>query len=476
MQWIADLSDVYPELAADIPGYGKALCKLGYTTESSLSFMHDGDPVTELKTALKITIVMAKALVREGLALHPRRSSRSRSRSPQDKKRFGVYVDKLAGGNTCADTELKRFMESLVCFVYGQSDELGAALVEFCKDPGMSDVDFDKLNAQIPERLQRQLAAVLMPALPKQMGEALAAKHPPGVYGMILLRDVCAHHYGPLAVKAKLLAAANLCYNEVAPVTQKCDLRERLNAHLRALQYLEDAGQKLGDAMTGVGLLKLVSQLNLLPEIEAARNIHERKALVWESKDLLELLDKRANEWLLLPSSGKHVAAAAGHSTGHVANCHKWMNGDCTKLDCIFKHDPLIKGRSDLIPTCNLIKQKGSCDRPACTFNHPKQSAKAARKLAAQIAQQAALVATGSPVNAQTPAQTNEVSELKAMIIGLVQQGAEHKALITASATAMANLSGAPSKSTVPAIKASVICCCLHSNSACLSALLAAED
>ena len=350
----------------------------------------------------------------------------------------------MAGGSTCADTELKRFLESLVCFVYGQSDELGTVLVEFCRDPGMSDVDFAKLNDPISERLQRQLAAVLMPALPKQMGEALAAQHKPGVYGMILLRAVCAHHYGPLAVKAKLLTAANLCYNEVVPVTQKCDLRERLNAHLRALQYLNGAGQKLGDAMKGVGLFKLVSQLNLQPEIEAARNIHERKDLVWESKDLLELLDKRANEWLLLPSSGKHVAAAAaaGNSSGHVANCHKWMNGDCPKPDCIFKHDPLIKGRSDLIPTCNLIRQKGACDRPACTFNHPKQSAKAARKLAAQLAQQSALVAS-SPANAPTATQTQEVSELKAMIVGLVQQ--QHLA-----AAAIATLSGTPHKSAVP--------------------------
>ena len=126
----------------------------------------------------------------------------------------------------------------------------------------------------------------------------------------------CAHHYGSIALKAKLLTAANLCYNDVVPVTQKCDLRERLNAHLRALQYLEDAHQKLGDAMTGVhvGLLRLVSQLQLQPEIDAARNIHERSSLVWESKDPLELLEKRANEWLLLPPSGKQVAAAAGPS------------------------------------------------------------------------------------------------------------------------------------------------------------------
>ena len=59
---------------------------------------------------------------------------------------------------------------------------------------------------------------------------------------MVLLRAVCAHHYGPIAIKAKLLTAANLCYNDVVPVTQKCDLRERMNAHLRAIQYLEDVG------------------------------------------------------------------------------------------------------------------------------------------------------------------------------------------------------------------------------------------
>ena len=312
----------------------------------------------------------------------------------------------------------------------------------------MSDTDFDLLNAQVSERLQRQLAVALMPALPTQMGQALSAKLKPGVYGMVLLRAVCAHHYGPIAIKAKLLTAANLCYNEVVPVTQKCDLRERLNAHLRALQYLEDAKQKLGDAMTGVGLHKLVSQLQLQPEIDAARNIHERNSLVWESKDLLELLEKRANEWLLLPPSGKHVAAAAaaaaaGKSSGHVANCHLWMLGECAKGgDCIFKHDPAVKGRSDLIPTCNLIRQKGACDRPACTFNHPKQSAKAARKLAAQLAQQSALVAS-SPANAPTATQTQEVSELKAMIVGLVQQ--QHLA-----AAAIATLSGTPHKSAVP--------------------------
>jgi len=101
-------------------------------------------------------------------------------------------------------------MESLLVFVYGQSDELGTILREFCLDPGMSDTDFELLNAKVSERLQRQLAAALMPALPTQMGQALSAKLKPGVYGVALLRAVCAHHYGPIALKAKLLTAANL--------------------------------------------------------------------------------------------------------------------------------------------------------------------------------------------------------------------------------------------------------------------------
>ena len=444
--WLTDLSVIYPELADDIPGYAKALHKLGYINERRLAFMHTGDPVSELKAALKINGVLAKALVDEGLGLHPREEddaptpvrsirsrSNSRSRSPS-KRKFGVFNDQLKGTNTCSASELKRFLESLLCFIYGQSDELGAILCQFCLDPGMGDVAFNMLQAKVSERLQRQLAAVIMPALPKQMGEAMSAQHQPGVYGMVLLRAVCAHHYGPHAIKAKLLAAANLCYNEVVPVTQKCDLREHLDAHLRGLQFLEDAGQALGDAMKMVGLHKLVSELKLLPEIEAARNIHERTSSVWECKDLLVLLDKRANEWLLLdPSPAQHVAAAAGH----IANCHLWMKGDCPTPDCIFKHDPMYKGRSDLIPNCSVLKQKGFCDRPACTFNHPKQSAKAARQLATKLAQQAALVANGSPVPAPivpapNPVPNSEISELKAMIASLVQQGAQQTALIAA--------------------------------------------
>ena len=57
---------LYPEFADDIPGYAKALFKLGYTNERRLAFMHTGDPVSEIKAALKTTGVLAKALVDEG--------------------------------------------------------------------------------------------------------------------------------------------------------------------------------------------------------------------------------------------------------------------------------------------------------------------------------------------------------------------------------------------------------------------------
>ena len=54
----------------------------------------------------------------------------------------------------------------------------------------MNDTAFNLLNDQVSERLQRQLAAAIMPALPTQMGQALSAKLKPGVYGMVLLRAV----------------------------------------------------------------------------------------------------------------------------------------------------------------------------------------------------------------------------------------------------------------------------------------------
>jgi len=72
--WLSDLAAVYPDLQADLPGYSKALCGIGYKTFASLAFMHpefSGDAVTEVQKALKINIVLAKAIDAEAPALHP---------------------------------------------------------------------------------------------------------------------------------------------------------------------------------------------------------------------------------------------------------------------------------------------------------------------------------------------------------------------------------------------------------------------
>ena len=83
--------------------------------------------------------------------------------------------------------------------MYGQSDNLGATLRQFCVNPGMNETEFATLSAQISGRLQLQLAAIVLPSLAKAMGEAITAKHPPGpgAYGLVTLRDVTAHHHGP---------------------------------------------------------------------------------------------------------------------------------------------------------------------------------------------------------------------------------------------------------------------------------------
>ena len=172
---LLDFTQIYTLTFRDTPRHSD--CAIGYKTFASLAFLHpefSGDSVAEVQKALKINVVLAKAIVAEGIALHPRdevrssarsrngsrsppppgprRRSRSRSPPPQE-RRWQAYSDKLNGGHTILETELKRFMESLLLFVYGQSDELGAILHKFGQDPGMSDTDFDLLNAQVPERL-----------------------------------------------------------------------------------------------------------------------------------------------------------------------------------------------------------------------------------------------------------------------------------------------------------------------------------
>ena len=76
-------------------------------------------------------------------------------------------------------------------------------------------------------------------------------------------------HYGASAVKFKIKAAADLCYNKVTPVTSRSDLQVALDKHLKALQTLKEVGQTLGDEMIKTGFMTLVSKLQMDDEITA---------------------------------------------------------------------------------------------------------------------------------------------------------------------------------------------------------------
>ena len=152
--------------------------------------MHDGDPVTctEVKNALKINIVMAKALVNEALALHPRKEEDQflpASRSPPQPKPFAAFPEKLAGtkSHTFTESELKRWLELGWSAFSALSTVKAMFSVPFCVSSVSTlalpwhgrccliviIVEVVILNAQVSKRLQRQqsLAAIIMPSLPK---------------------------------------------------------------------------------------------------------------------------------------------------------------------------------------------------------------------------------------------------------------------------------------------------------------------
>ena len=91
----------------------------------------------QLQLALVLVLVLRLSLVPDaGLALGLRLLTNAGG------KLTATNLTVVTLGNTPLESELKRFMESLLIFVYGQSDELGAILCQFCKDPGMNDTDF----------------------------------------------------------------------------------------------------------------------------------------------------------------------------------------------------------------------------------------------------------------------------------------------------------------------------------------------
>ena len=119
LTWLSDLSVIYPDLLDDLPGYAKALCKLGYKTLASLAYLWLSCTPSFRATQLRRSRLRSRStscwqkpsslkqspFTRPILAdpAHPRSRSRSqsppqrrRSRSPPpQERRWQAYGDKL---------------------------------------------------------------------------------------------------------------------------------------------------------------------------------------------------------------------------------------------------------------------------------------------------------------------------------------------------------------------------------------------
>ena len=174
------------------------------------------------------------------------------------------------------------------------------------------------------------------------------------------------------------------------------------------------------------GLMLLVQHLPLATEIEATKNIVENADKKWTLQDLTKILQKRAAEWLMLPSANEVAAVSVNRNPKryHLPTCHNWLalvaKGFCTRKDCPYEH--VLQNTKDvLISSHSAIQDKGNCTRHNCIFKHLPDAT-----LPQAPAQEVAAAAT------QPNQHTSELDELKAMVRTLMKEGADQKALITA--------------------------------------------
>jgi len=305
---------------------------LGFNTFDSLQFMNNLDDLR----AIGLTNAHAQMLMKDAKALHTQESS-SPSVSPTQpdpdldkEKRFIAWSGKLegipGGPHNCTRPELLRWLTALLCFIEAQCFALGVHVREFCKDPGMSTPDFLKLQAKISPWQHRQLAAVIVSSIPAAMAQHLASMIPDGLLaadGLVILRAVCSPHYGPIALKAQIRAATELCLHKIPKLRHKNELQPALFNHIQGLDLLDKHKQNFGSEMKISGLYALVQPLLLGPELQAAADVVENAGDTWTPEHVIKILHKRAAEWALL-SPPKEVAATS-RDRHHTAQCHKWL-------------------------------------------------------------------------------------------------------------------------------------------------------
>ena len=234
--WVRDQK---PSIAKNSTDITNKLIEMGFESKDDLKRMRDH---TVLMAALGINYVQAMALVDDAMAMHhqptdspsaaPIMVDRTLPPVPPVRKLvpYEAWTGKMEvppGSHVCSEAELHRWMAALLCFVEAQSPILGPILREFCINPGMQDPEYNNLHAKIPEFDDRQLAHAISGSIPSSMQERITTTLGIAALGLDILRQVTAVHYGSSAIKFKIKAAADLCYNkgrkDLVPVCNRMD-------------------------------------------------------------------------------------------------------------------------------------------------------------------------------------------------------------------------------------------------------------
>ena len=128
--------------------------------------------------------------------------------------------------------------------------------------------------------------------------------------------------------------------------------------------------------MIRAGLMALVRPLKLADEIKVATDCSEGAGGIFTATRLIALIQKRASEGLMLPSTATAKETAASAVYRHTTQCHQWLSkGTCSRgSQCSWAHDSEFKGRTDLVPTCPRLVAEGKCPLNNCYYKHPTPS------------------------------------------------------------------------------------------------------
>jgi hypothetical protein len=182
--------------------------------------------------------------------------------------------------------------------------------------------------------------------------------------------------------------------------------------------------------MIRAGLMTLVRPLKLADEIKVATDCLEGAGGTFTSANLITLIQKRASEGLMIPSTAKETAAAAASAGfrapyGHHTQCHHWLaKGSCSRgPTCTWAHDPAFKGRTDLVPNCPRQAAEGKCSSNNCFNKHPTPSGAANLPVTLPVT----LSSTERAAAAVLDTHAHEMAEIKKMLYEIIKVQAEQQ-------------------------------------------------